>query len=81
MGPMNALWAGPESSPARQTAEERCHARVCAAKLRFELALARVASSVGDPAVQEIERQARSEYQRELQIFTDLVVRGKMPTD
>jgi len=28
-----------------------------------------------------VEAQARAEYMRDLQIFTDMIVRGKMPGD
>ena len=66
----------------RRVAEERWCARVRAAKFRFDLAAAQ-ASHGADPAAAEMlrlmERDAREQYLRELQTFSDIVVRGKMP--
>ncbi|SPE43355.1 hypothetical protein SBA3_900010 [Candidatus Sulfopaludibacter sp. SbA3] len=70
-----------------RAAEERWRARVSAAKVRFDLAVAEVARALQEPgnaAVEralEVEAQARAEYMRDLQIFTDMIVRGKMPGD
>jgi hypothetical protein len=77
----------PSISAVRRAVEERWCARVRAAKLRFELAVAQAAQASREPntsATQmyhEVEHEAREAYLRELQIFTDMVVRGKMPGD
>ena len=71
----------------RRAAEERWCARVRAAKLRFDLAVAdaaralRQTDSATVEITQSVEEQARREYLRALQVFTDLIVRGKMPED
>lgn len=71
----------------RQAAEEQWRNRVRAAKLRFDLAVAQVAqamresSSVGLEQAMRMEVEAREVYTRELQVFTDMIVRDKMPED
>lgn len=71
----------------RRAEEERWRTRVRAAKQRFDLAVAEAARALreSDAATVEMtramEEHARGEYLRELQIFTDLIVRGKMPGD
>jgi len=69
----------------RRAAEERWRARVLAAKLRFDFAVAQMEQALRCPGAGAIERaletesRARAEYQNELRIFTDMVVRGKLP--
>ena len=71
----------------RRAVEERWCARVRAAKLRFDLALARAAQASLEPNAaaaemyHEVAEEAREAYLRELTVFTDMVVRGKMPED
>jgi hypothetical protein len=71
----------------RRAEEERWRARVRAAKRRFDLAVAEADRASREPdaanveMTQAMEEHARQEYLRELQIFTDLIVRGKMPGD
>jgi len=78
---------GDASLATRRAAEERWCARVRAAKLRFDLALGRAAqaSRESDFATaemfNEMAEDAREAYLRELTIFTDMIVRGKMPGD
>jgi hypothetical protein len=72
--------------PARRAAEEQCRARVYAAKLRFELALAQVDEATRSDAAaavlaQRIEQEARCHYQRELENFANLIVRGELAGD
>ena len=70
-------------SPARRAAEEQSRARVYAAKLRFDLAVAqreqllRQYGPVATKQATAMEEEARREYQRELQIFANLIVRGE----
>jgi hypothetical protein len=65
--------------------EEQWRARVRAAKFRFDLAVAQAAHACqgGDSASVEMlrvmERDARDQYLRELQTFSDIVVHGKLP--
>ncbi len=72
---------------ARRAVEERWCARVRAAKFRFDLVVAQAleAASSADLAKVEMfrlmEQEARDNYVRELEIFTDIVVRGKLPED
>ncbi len=69
----------------RRSAEERWCARVRAAKFRLDLAVAQAthACQGDDSAAVEMlrvmERDAREQYVRELQTFSDIVVRGKLP--
>ena len=82
---MSAPQGDPSIFAMRQSAEEHWRDRVRAAKLRFDLAVAQVAQAMREPAPAVIEKamalevEAREEYTRELQVFTDMIVRGKMP--
>jgi hypothetical protein len=82
---MSALQDHRGIAASRRAAEERWCGRVRAAKLRFDLAIAESARALGEHDItglemaQAIEEEAREEYLRELRIFTDMVMRGKMP--
>ena len=71
----------------RRAVEERWCARVRAAKFRFDLAVeqasqaARGTDFAAAEMFRSMEQVAREEYLRELQIFTDIVVRGKLPEE
>ena len=70
----------------RRAAEEQGRARVYAAKLRFELALAQLDASArssdsGVLIAETIEQEARREFQRELENFANLIVRGELAGD
>jgi len=66
----------------RRAAEEQGRARVYAAKLRFELALAQMdaarSSASGAAMAETMEQEARREFQRELENFANLIVRGEL---
>ena len=66
----------------RRAAEEQGRARVYAAKLRFELALAQMdsarSSASGAAIAETMEQEARREFQRELENFANLIVRGEL---
>jgi hypothetical protein len=67
----------------RRAAEEQGRARVYAAKLRFELALAQMeaaarSSDSGALIAETMEQEARREFQRELENFANLIVRGEL---
>ncbi len=62
--------------PSRRDAEDYLFGRVRAAKFCFDLALAQAETAGLDPAIVE---KARLQYLQELEIFTDIVVRGIIP--
>jgi hypothetical protein len=70
---------------AQRAVEEQWRARVRAAKFRFDLAAAQAtqtchgADSDAAEMLRVMERDARELYLRELQTFSDIVVRGKLP--
>lgn len=76
-----------DQSPARRAAEDHSRARVYAAKVRFDEAVAKVEQALreGDAAAAKQacvqEEEARLEYQRELKIFAHLVVHGEALED
>jgi hypothetical protein len=72
--------------PERRAAEEQCRARVYAAKLRFELAVAQVdeatrSGAAGAVLAHRIEQEARQHYQHELENFANLIVHGELAGD
>ena len=82
---MSVAPGDPSLHTGRRAVEEQWCARVRAAKFRFDLAVAQAdqASQQTDTAASEMfrmmEQSARDDYLRELQTFTDIVVRGKLP--
>ena len=81
---MSAPRGQPGIVEGRRALEESWRARVRATKLWFEFAVVQAAQAANDPSAtraRAMEEQAREEYMRALQIFADLVVRGKTPDD
>jgi hypothetical protein len=84
---MSATGWDTSTAATRRAAEELWRARVIAAKTRFDWAVAELAQAAREPGsagmerALEMEARAREEYRRDLQIFTDMIVRGKMPGD
>jgi len=81
---MSAPSGKPDTFGGRLALEESWRARVRATKLWFEYAASQAAQAAGTPAAeraQALELTAREDYMRALQIFADLVVRGKPPED
>lgn len=78
---------GVSFSARRRATEDQWYARVRDAKQRFDFAVALLAQAYREPGTtfvepaRAMEEQAREEFARELEIFTNLVVRGKMPGD
>lgn len=84
---MSAHRVQPDLSSGRWSVEESWRARVRATKLWFEFAAEQAAeaevdsSTAGLAKARALEAAAREDYSQALRIFTDLVVRGKLPED
>jgi hypothetical protein len=79
---MSVILGEPSLFAAQRAVEEQWSARVRAAKFRFDLAAAQAfhgADSAAAEMLRAMEKDAREQYLRELQTFTDIVVHGKMP--
>ncbi|MDR3700387.1 MAG: hypothetical protein P4L56_12165 [Candidatus Sulfopaludibacter sp.] len=79
---MSVTLEDPSLFAGQRAVEEQWRARVRAAKFRFDLAAAQASHGADCAAVEmsrAMERDAREQYLRELQAFTDIVVHGKTP--